>query len=179
MKRRNNNWIYIVFVLTFILSIVFGLVSNTIINNLDVFFAIVVLIVIILIGITFDIIGVAIQSCDISPFTAKASRKYRGAKEAILLLKNTDKISNICNDVIGDICGIISGALGAVLSIKLGMLFEIDVAFLGLIIGAVIASFTVFGKAIGKGYAVRNNVKIIYKVGSIIHFIFRKEKKMF
>lgn len=175
MKRRiNNNWGYIVFFITFILSMLFGLISNTVLNNLNILFAVIIVLLIIVVGILFDIIGVAIQASDIAPFTAKASRKHKGAKEAIVLLKNADKVSNICNDVIGDVCGIISGAVGAVIAIKLSAMVDLDMTFMSLIIGSIIASLTVFGKALGKTYAIKNSTKIIYKVGTTLHLTVKK-----
>ncbi len=173
-RRKNNHWVYIIFLITFILSIVFGILSNTVINNLNIYIAIVVVLFIIAIGILFDIIGVAIASSNISPFTAKASRKHRGAKEAIFLLKNADKVANICNDVVGDVSGIISGAAGAVIAIKLSSIYNLDITLISLLVGAIIASITVFGKALGKTFAIINNTNIIYRVGRIIHFTMKK-----
>jgi CBS domain containing-hemolysin-like protein len=175
-KKKNNNWIYMVFIITFILSMVFGGLSNTILNNLNIEWAIILLLIMISIGILFDIIGVAVATNDISPFTAKASRKHKGAKEAIFLIKNTDKVTNICNDIVGDICGIISGAIGALLSIELNNILNWDIVLISLLVGSVISSITVFGKALGKGYAIKNNTNIVYKVGRIIHFMFKNEK---
>lgn len=175
-KKKNNNWIYMVFIITFILSMVFGGLSNTILNNLNIERAIILLLIMISIGILFDIIGVAVATNDISPFTAKASRKHKGAKEAIFLIKNTDKVTNICNDIVGDICGIVSGAIGALLSIELNNILNWDIVLISLLVGSVISSITVFGKALGKGYAIKNNTNIVYKVGRIIHFMFKNEK---
>ena len=38
-----------------------------------------------------------------------ASRKIKGAKETVNLIRNNVKISSFCNDVVGDICGIVMG----------------------------------------------------------------------
>jgi CBS domain containing-hemolysin-like protein len=174
MKNKKQNWVYTIFFITFILSMMFGVISNSVINSLNIFLAILILILIIIIGILFDIIGVAIASSDISPFTAKASKKHKGAKEAIFLLKNASKVANVCNDVIGDVCGIISGAAGAVIAIRLSNNFHIDIFLLSLIVGSFIASITVFGKALGKNFAMDNSTNIIYRVGIVIHPILKK-----
>ena len=44
-----------------------------------------------------------------------AEHFMRGAKEAVWMVRNAEKVSSICNDVVGDICGIISGATGALI----------------------------------------------------------------
>lgn len=176
-KAKKNKWVYKVFTITFILSMIFGALSNTVSNNLNIYFAVIILILIILVGILFDIIGMAVASTKLGPFTAKAARKHRGAKEAIKLIKNSDQVTNVCNDVVGDVCGIISGAMGAVVSIRLGNAFNFDVMIISLIVGSIIASFTVLGKAMGKTIALNNNINIVYKVGTIIHILKMKRNK--
>ena len=54
-------------------------------------------------------VGMAVQVADIKVFNAMAAKKVKGAKIALIMIKNAPKLSTICNDVIGDICGIISG----------------------------------------------------------------------
>ncbi|WDC83794.1 hypothetical protein PL321_14940 [Caloramator sp. mosi_1] len=83
------------------------------------FFCFFVLISIIFVGIIFDIIGVAVTAAEEAPFHSLASRKVKGAKTAVKLIRNADKVSNFCNDVIGDICGVVSGAAGAIIISKL------------------------------------------------------------
>jgi CBS domain containing-hemolysin-like protein len=173
--KRKNNWIYTVFFITFCTSTLFGALANSAVNNLNIIIAILILLLIIIVNILFDIIGMAVASTNEAPFHAKASRKHKGAKEAISLVKNADKVSNICNDVVGDICGIISGSIGALLSVKLSSLFNIDITLISLIMGAIIASLTVVGKALGKSYAIDNSTNIIYKTGAFIHLINRKK----
>ena len=79
-------------------------------RNVQVLVAFIILVVIILTGILFDIIGVAVTAADEKPFHSMSSRKLLGAKTSVALIRNASKLSNFCNDVIGDICGIISGA---------------------------------------------------------------------
>ncbi len=66
-------------------------------------------------GIVFDVIGVAAAAAEEAPLNAKAATKIYGAREAVYLVKNADKVSSFCNDVIGDISGTISGGIGAAL----------------------------------------------------------------
>ncbi len=99
-----KHWAIKVTILSFILSIIFAYISDKAVSNLSVIPAIIILIVVILIGVIFDIIGVAVTVADESELHARATKKVKGAKESIKLIKNSSQVSNICADVIGDIC---------------------------------------------------------------------------
>lgn len=142
-------WFITIFITTFILSILFSFISTTAINGLDLIPAIIILIVVVLIGILFDIIGVAVTVGKESDFHAKASKKLKGAKTSIKLIRNSAKVANICADVIGDIAGVLSGAISAMISLKITEKFnlEFNIQFM---ISALVASLTVGGKALRK-----------------------------
>ena len=146
--------------------------------------AFLILLVIILIGIMFDIIGVAVTSADETPFHAMAARKVRGAKEAIWLLRRAERVSSICNDVVGDICGVVSGSASAAIAVQLLNKFEFSWPNLvTLLMSSLVAGLTVGGKAIGKTFAVNSSTDIVFSVGKSIVWLsdltelFRKEKK--
>ena len=117
MKKKNNKnknpkneaikWFFTIFIITFVLSMTFSYVSTTSINGLATLPALIVLIVVILVGVVFDIVGVAITCATEEEFHAMASKKVKGAKTAIKLIRSAPKVSNICNDVIGDILSLI------------------------------------------------------------------------
>lgn len=142
-------WFITIFITTFILSILFSFISTTAINGLDLIPAIIILIVVILVGIVFDIIGVAVTVGKESDFHAKASKKLKGAKTSIKLIRNSAKVANICADVIGDIAGVLSGAISAMIALKITEKFnlEFNIQFM---ISALVASLTVGGKALRK-----------------------------
>ena len=169
--KDNRKWILTTFMLTFVLALVFGGVSNLVVEKMNIVVAIITLIIVIFIGVIFDMIGMAIATCDEAPFHAKASKKHNGAKEVIRLLKNKDRASNICNDLVGDICGILSGSISALISVKLSSMFNIDIVIITLIIGAIVATITVGGKAIGKIISMNNSEDIMFKVGAVIHIV--------
>lgn len=169
--KENRKWIITTFIITFLLAMLFGGVSNVVIEKMNLIMAIVVLILVIAIGIAFDMIGMAIATCEEAPFHAKAAKKHSGAKEVIKLLKEKDKATNVCNDLIGDICGIISGSACALVSVKVSILLNIDVVVVSLVLSALVAMITVGGKAIGKGISMNNAENIMYMVGAIIHII--------
>lgn len=171
--KNNINWIYKAFLLSFILSIIFSSISTAIADKFNMIILTIILVVVIMVGIIFDMIGVAVLTSKEANLHAKATKKLKGAKEAISLLKNASQVSSICNDVIGDICGIISGSLGAVLTIGLADIFSFSTTITTILVTAVISSLTVGGKAIFKDIANKNSDKIVYLVGKIIS-IFKK-----
>ncbi|MGN1331004.1 MAG: hypothetical protein ACI4VN_06735 [Clostridia bacterium] len=166
-KTEAIKWFFTIFVVTFILSMIFSYISTTSINGLNVAPALIVLIAVILLGVLFDIIGVAITCATEEEFHAMASKKVKGAKTAIKLIRSAPKVSNICNDVIGDICGVLSGAISAMLTLKitqsLGLSFDIQ-----FIMSALVASLTVGGKALGKSFAKNKCTTIIYAVSKVL-----------
>lgn len=167
-SNSNTKWFITVFITTFILSIVFSFISTNSIGNLTIFPAVLILLVVILIGIFFDIIGVAVTVANEDEFHAKASKKIAGSKTSVKLIRNSAKVANFCADVIGDICGVLSGAISALISIKITNSFNIDFN-LQFIISAFVASLTVCGKAIGKYIAQRNSTKIVHVVATILN----------
>ena len=128
-----------------------------------------ILLAIVFIGIIFDIIGVAVTSADEAPFHAMAARKVNGAKEAIKLLRQAEKVSSICNDVVGDICGVVSGSASATIAMQLLQHFEVSwPRIVGFAMSALVAGLTVGGKAIGKTFAVNSSTTIVHLVGKAI-----------
>ena len=148
-NKKPNSWVITVAITTFVLSLFFSYVSNTAISNLKVLPGIVILIFVILIGIMFDLIGVAVTIAKEEEFHARASKKIKGSKTAIKLIRNSEKVSNFCADVIGDICGVISGAISAMIALKLTQSYGMSTSF-QFVVSALVASLTVSGKAFTK-----------------------------
>lgn len=170
MKKENSEikWFIQVFIMTFTLSMLFSYISANGVSNLSLIPAILILILVIAVGILFDVIGVAVTVANEHEFHAKATKKVKGSKDSIKLIRNAPKVANICADVIGDICGVLSGAISALISMKIteqfGMSFNIQ-----FILSAIVAALTVGGKAIGKGIANNNSTKIVHTVGIVLN----------
>ena len=173
-KKSEIGWFWIVFILAFILSIVFSVISSVAITKLPIIPAIIILLAVIFIGILFDIIGVAVTVANEEEFHAMASKKLRGAKSSINLIKNSSRVANVCADVVGDVCGVISGAIAATISMKIMSSFQIPFDIQA-VISALVASLTIGGKAIGKSIANNNSTGIIKFVGKVVN-IFKREK---
>ena len=164
---KKDNWIYKVFLLTFFLSIIFSAISNVITANANIVIMIIITILVIGIGIIFDMIGTASLTSKEATFHAKSSRKIKGSKEAIGLIKNSVRVSSLCNDVIGDICGIISGGMGAMVAIGLSKFLKGNITLSSIIVSSIISSLTVGGKAIFKRVAIKKCDDIIFIVGKL------------
>ena len=174
MKEKNNKqdnsnikWALQAFVLTFILSGAVSFISNNGIEKLNIFASIIILIAVILIGIVFDIIGVAVTVAEEGHFHAKATKKAKGAKTSLKLIKNASKVANICADVIGDICGVVSGAISAMIALKISNTYGVS-SNIQFLVSAFVASITVSGKAIGKGIANKESTAIVDMVGKVL-----------
>ena len=155
-KKSNTdyNWIIKITLLAFVISLVFSFISETTLPNVGLFLGIILVFVFIILGVIFDMIGVSVTSSDESKFHSMSARKVRGAKTAVLLKKNAEKVSSFCNDVIGDICGIISGSAGVVIASKLASNLNVSIFTTSLIVTSIIAALTIGGKALGKGVVI-------------------------
>ncbi len=171
-EESTLKWLISIFVLTFISSLFFSYISSESIKDLPILVAILVLVIVIFIGIFFDIIGVAVTLANEEEFHAKASKKLRGSKTAIKLIRNSHKVSNFCADVVGDISGVLSGAISALIAVKITNDFGLDFN-MQFLISALVASLTVGGKAIGKTVAKHNTTKIVALVSKFLH-LFKK-----
>ncbi len=176
MSKDNVRWFITIFITTFILSITFSYISTNALNGLEILPAIVILIAVILVGIAFDIIGVAITVANEDEFHAKATKKAQGSKASIFLIRNSAKVANICADVIGDICGVLSGAISAIIATKIGSDYGLsfNVQF---IMSAMVASLTVGGKALGKNFATQKSTNIVHAVGKVMSIFIKEERK--
>ena len=178
-KERNKTirWVVTIFFVTILISGTISFTSDLIMANSTMFVAFIILLAIIFIGIIFDVIGVAVTSADEKPFHSMAARKVPGAQEAIRLLRNAERVSSICNDVVGDICGVVSGSASATIAVQVLNNFDLsNETWIPLVMSALVAGLTVGGKAIGKTFAVHSCTKIVHGVGKIV-WAFRSGKR--
>jgi len=183
-RLKTIKWVVTIFFVTIVISGTISLVSDEVMANSSIVVAFVILLAIILLGIVFDIIGMAVATANEKPFHSMAARKVPGAHEAIKLLRNAERVSSICNDVVGDICGVVSGSASATIAALI--LTNVDLGWprgISLIMSALVAGLTVGGKAIGKTVAVNSCTSIVHTVGRVIHTwqhlpdLFKKKKK--
>lgn len=148
------------------MSIVFSMISQSLFPKIPPFLSVLIILFFIVISVVFDMIGVAFTSlgqCDLSKY-----KKEQSYEVLVHLAENTDKISSFCGDIVGDICGILSGAGGVSLVLNLNII-ETNINFIvTCVISSIIAGITIFGKAIMKGYAVKNCELVSLKTAKIL-----------
>lgn len=171
---KKDNWTIKIIIMAFIISFMFSLSSELIMPKVNIITNILILIIFILLGIIFDMVGVAITACDIKPFHSMNSKKIKYAKTGITLLNNSAKVSSFCNDVIGDICGIISGTVGVLIASTLSSKFNLNILLTNLIVTSLIAAITIGGKALGKQSAIKNSTKIVKTFSQVLHLFYKK-----
>lgn len=174
--KKNIRWIITITLLAFFITILFSLISSSLLKNVNILIGIIIILIFIILGVLFDIIGVAVATSDPEPFHAMASKKVHGANTAKRMLKNADKVSSFCNDVIGDICNIISGSAGLVVATSISIKYHLDFTVVTLLITSIIAALTIGGKALGKGFAIEESEYIVNKVTKVLN-LFNKKKK--
>lgn len=180
-RRKQFHWVVTIFFVTILISGTISLISDEVMANSSVAVAFCILLAIIFLGIVFDIIGMAVATADEKPFHSMAARKVPGAHEAIKLLRNAERVSSICNDVVGDICGVVSGSASATIATLI--MLNVDIGWprgISLAMSALVAGLTVGGKAIGKNIAVKSCTDIVHVVGRIVYTLNRltgKKKK--
>ncbi|HRX13483.1 MAG TPA: Mg2+ and Co2+ transporter CorB [Eubacteriales bacterium] len=179
-SRQDGSWIIIVLLLTLGLSFLISFITELIYMAIDVslwriFTATILVLIIIFISIISDMMGVAATAADEEPFLAMASRKIKGAKKAVMLCRNADKVSSILNDIIGDVCGIISGASGAAIAAvvvsKYSNISALGTIFISVAVSALIATITITGKAVAKRNATKNANEITLSLAKFLSIL--------
>lgn len=171
--NKNCAWIFKIIIISFIISIFFSFVSEITIPNFNILLGILVCILFIFVGIIFDMIGTSVTASDISVLNSMASNKIRGAKLAVKLKKNADKVSSFCNDVVGDISGIVSGSAGIVIALRISSLLNTNTLITTLLVTGIISSITIGGKAIFKGIAIKKSNTILYRFALFLSLFYR------
>lgn len=181
LKKQKKNkstvdirWILIIVIASFIISVIFTLISETAIPNVGILIGVILTLIFIFIGVAFDMVGIAVATAEEAQFHSMYVKRIKGAKMALKLKRNAEKVSSFCNDVIGDICGIVSGSTGAVIAIKIANFYDINGLVITLIVMGIISALTIGGKALEKGFAMKKSNKILFNFARILS-IFSKE----
>lgn len=176
IEKSNYKWVIQTTLMAFIISLIFSFISEITIPNVNIYIGIVLVILFILIGIIFDIIGIAVASADVKPFHSMNAKKVKGSDIAVELIKNAAKVSSFCNDVVGDICGIISGSASAIISVIISTTTHINIFVVTLVTTSLIAALTIGGKALGKTFAINKSNIIIYESSKFISYFYKIKK---
>ena len=169
-KQEPNHlrWVLRIFLLSVSLSAVLSLCSGAALEDTGLVTATAILLFFVALGIVFDVVGVAVTAADPKPFHAMASHRVRGAKQALKLIKNADKVASFCNDVVGDICGIVSGSTAAVIVTQLREGLSVNALVISTAVTALISGLTIGGKALGKRFAIVRSKKVVFSVAKVM-----------
>lgn len=170
-------WPLKVLLLTFCFSVGFSIFSQIINSKVGAVLSVLIILVFLFVGVVFDIIGVATTVCERGVFKSLAESGDGVAHLAFKLSSNSEKVSSFCCDIIGDICGVLSGSAGASLIVKLHFSYSgAGLILLSTITSAIIASLTVFFKALGKTIAIGKSHSIVYRLCKFLNIFIRKKK---
>jgi hypothetical protein len=166
----SGRYIFIVGATSFLLAVVFFWLSDILATKLhNLILSFLFLFLVIIIGIIADIIGTSVATVSEVPFHAKSAKKVFGAQEGLYLIRNADRVANICSDVIGDIAGTLSGAMGIALAVQILLyLPQVQAVLLNMLITGVITALTIAGKAKGKSIALSRSSDVIFFAGRLL-----------
>jgi CBS domain containing-hemolysin-like protein len=163
----NFLWSFKILILSFLLSVFFSFLSETVLTHTSMIFSIAIILIFMFIGVISDMCGVAITSCYSKFETVKNEKHQKMCKQ---LVKNSDKISVVCCDIIGDICSILSGACGASIIFKVVSYnnLDINVGILSTCVSGLIACLTIFFKSLEKTIAVKYSEKLTLTISKVL-----------
>lgn len=128
-----------------------------------------VLLIIILLGVTFDIVGVAATRAHETPFHARSATRRPGARKALRLVREADRVATFCSDMVGDIAGTLSGALSAGLALRVAPpAWSAPAAIVAV---ALVSALTIGLKSAAKGLAVRQADTIVWLAGRLLEAV--------
>lgn len=172
-KIVDLKWVLTITITAFLISMAFSFLSETVISNVGIVLSIILLFIVIGIGVLFDMIGISVTVADINTFNSMASKRVSGATVAVKFIKNAEKLSSFCNDVIGDICGIISGALSSSIAVILSTKLSLNILAITLLTTGLVAALTIGGKALGKGIAINKSNVILYNFSRVVSLFYK------
>ncbi len=167
--RSYRRWVARIFLMSVALSAALSFASGVALEDAGYVLAVLVLILFVLLGIVFDVLGVAVTAAEPRTFHSMAAHREKGAREALFLLKNAEKTSSFCNDVVGDICGIVSGSTAAVIVVRLQNSFGTQSILLSIAVTAFISGLTIGGKAVGKKIAMDRSTDVVLFAAKLLH----------
>lgn len=177
MNKNSTKWAFKVFILSISLSIIFSLVSQSLLPSLSPFFSIFVIVFFVFVSVIFDMVAVAFTS--INKEQLDKFKNENGYVMAVKLCERADKVASFGGDVVGDICGILSGAGGVSLVVNMNIQDTNLNLLVTCLVSSLIAGITIFCKAIMKTYALQNCEQIAIVTGAYLEasFFNRMRKK--
>lgn len=160
--------------MSFILAVVVNYLSDLVLESVHALIAFLVVLLLVAINVALDILGTSVTAADQVPLNAMASKRVTGARQALWLVRNADRVANFANDVVGDVTGAVSGAAGTTVAMQLADLMQggatlSEVMALGTV--GLIAALTVGGKAAGKSIALERATDVVVLTGRVLYAV--------
>ncbi|MGE5453853.1 MAG: hypothetical protein ACM3O9_01505 [Methylocystaceae bacterium] len=157
---------------SFVVAIVVSMGSEVVVRAVSsLWLSFLFLFFVILVGVLGDMVGTAAMGSQTAPLNAKASSKVFGARQAVKLSKNADKVAVFCSDIIGDVSGTVSGAIGASIVLSITKVVKPspgEALLIGAGMTSLIAAIMIGGKALGKSIALTEANEILFWVARIL-----------
>ena len=173
--KIDYKWILIVTIAAFFIAMIFSIMAELIMPNFGLTISLLILLFFVVLGIIFDLIGVAIMVADASQFHSMAAKKIRGAKLGLYLISKKERVATLCTDVVGDISGIMSGSAGVMVAFYLSQEYNFNQIITTVIVTAVIGAIIIGGKAMGKVYAANLSNYIVYEFAHLLSFVYKQK----
>lgn len=154
-----------------VLAVLVNYSAGVALQYLPIAIALVTVLILVGTGVLFDVLGTSVTAAEPAPLHAMAAKKVYGARQALWLVRNADKVANFANDVVGDVAGAVSGAAGATVAIKISMALQggsLMQQLSNLLMIGFIAGLTVGGKAAGKTFAISHATQVVFLAGRVI-----------
>jgi len=169
--KKHHKWFIFIIAFSFSMALLFGFLAGDTLQPHTIPACITIIVVLIMFAFVCDIFSVACAYADITVFNSMASRRIRGARKAIYLVKHSDKVSSILSDVVGDVCAVVSGASGVALSLVIvqhGDYSPMMQAFIIALVNAITASSGVTAKSIAKKIAIAKSTEVVLFLGRVL-----------
>jgi len=158
--------------LSFVLAVAVSYISNLTLAKVPAFVAFLVVLLLVGIGVAFDILGTSVTAAEQVPLNAMAAKRVAGARQGLWLVRNADRVANFANDVVGDVASAVTGAAGTTVALQIsGMVGAGDLTNRIFTLGVVglIAALTVGGKAAGKTFAIEHATDVVLVAGRVLY----------
>jgi Mg2+/Co2+ transporter CorB len=162
--------------LSFGLAVTVSYISGQTLARVHVIIAFLFVLMLVVVHIAFDILGTSVTAAEQSPLNAMSAKRIAGARQALWLVRNADRVANFTNDVVGDVVGLVSGAAVTTVALQITRIFRggarsEELVTLGVI--GLVSLITVGGKASGKTFAIAHATDVVVLAGRIIAAIER------
>ncbi len=129
--------------------------------------AMLIIVGLVLIGAAGDMLAIAAAAGAEPALHSMASRRRRGAREALGLKRHADRVASIAGDIIGDVAGTVSGAAAAAWAVAVANAHGWSPTAPAALSVAVVAALTVGAKGTLKGVALEHANGILLVAGFV------------